>query len=76
MVKGTSRRPAATRLTVARQAADGDVAPGRAAPATKALNLRLPADLHEQLRRVAYERRQSINAVIVEAVEAAVRAAG
>lgn len=33
------------------------------------VTIRLDGGLHEQLRRVAFEKRKSINAIMVEAVE-------
>jgi predicted HicB family RNase H-like nuclease len=40
-----------------------------------AMTARLPADLHEWLRREAFERRVSINSLLVEAAENLRRAA-
>jgi predicted HicB family RNase H-like nuclease len=37
---------------------------------THAITIRLPEDMYEDLRRQAYEKRTSINALIVEAVRA------
>jgi predicted HicB family RNase H-like nuclease len=37
-------------------------------PETVRITLRLPADLHEWLRQVGHETRQSINSLIVTAV--------
>lgn len=39
-------------------------------PETHAITIRLPEDMYEDLRRQAFDRRTSINALIVEAVRA------
>jgi hypothetical protein len=39
-------------------------------PSVHAITIRLPEDMYEDLRRQAYEKRTSINALIVEAVRA------
>ena len=36
---------------------------------TQAITFRLPADLHERLRRVAFERRIPMNTIATEAIE-------
>jgi len=35
---------------------------------TQAMTLRLPADIYEQLRRIAFDRKTSMNALITGAV--------